>query len=240
MDQNTLQKHMDILGVGHDASVETIRAAWRLCVKHTHPDRNPGIPGHLILAVNEAYQALKDGIPSTPAQKQTASTAKPAPQETRSAARSAKQESFLPNVDFVFNAKKQADLAKRASAALAEFNYPRPERTLWQKLIGKKAPHCVRTPHKYLCMQHMIIILLDCKTLPGGNVFIPLPKLVVQNNRLKLTDSSYVAWREYDAGTSLELDPQANLAAKLLPPELSHYKIYLSTRSRTQHHQSSQ
>lgn len=59
---DTLQNHIALLGVSTSASAEEIRKAWKDKAKIHHPDR--GGSAEMMVAVNAAYEALKDGVPA--------------------------------------------------------------------------------------------------------------------------------------------------------------------------------
>jgi DnaJ like chaperone protein len=58
----------DVLGVSHEASIETVRAAWRAAVKENHPDAliARGVPReaavlaeHRMIAINDAWAQIQ-------------------------------------------------------------------------------------------------------------------------------------------------------------------------------------
>lgn len=53
-----------VLGVPHDASIDSIRSAWRKIAMRLHPDRNPGDPAseELFKRASRAYDTLSDPI----------------------------------------------------------------------------------------------------------------------------------------------------------------------------------
>ena len=63
---NDLEKCYQLLGIDRDASLDDLKAAYRLLARKWHPDLNPGdINAHQrFIAVTQAYQFLLDRISS--------------------------------------------------------------------------------------------------------------------------------------------------------------------------------
>ncbi len=56
-----LGDHYDVLGVGHQASLEEIKRAYRRLAAQYHPDRSPGpLAARLMARINLAYAVLSD------------------------------------------------------------------------------------------------------------------------------------------------------------------------------------
>lgn len=71
--EGTLRDPFEVLGVGHDASIETIRAAWKTAVKENHPDAMiaRGVPPEAVvlaerrlITINAAWEELKNRVPA--------------------------------------------------------------------------------------------------------------------------------------------------------------------------------
>ena len=54
--------HLKTLGLDTGANPEDIKKAYKILVKHCHPDQNPDLENgtYIFNRINEAYKALKD------------------------------------------------------------------------------------------------------------------------------------------------------------------------------------
>ncbi len=70
---NDLEKCYELLGVCREASLDDLKAAYRLLARKWHPDLNPGnADAHQrFISLNQAYQILIDRISSRPIESST-------------------------------------------------------------------------------------------------------------------------------------------------------------------------
>lgn len=210
MDHASLHRYMDLLGVTHGDSPETVRLAWRAAVRKLASSRADEAE---LAQLNTAYQALRRGVPADRSARPESST-KADPGDIAST-------SLSPEVRAILR-KAGAEVVARGEVVSNR------RRGLIERMLRRPVP--LHVPAGFRRVAGQIDILLDTPSLTPGYNHIALPELALENDRIRATGQvRVIEITAGDADGHLRFEAQPQLGSLLLPGRTRSTRFSFST-----------
>jgi hypothetical protein len=225
MTQADITQHLQTLGVGHDASPEVVRKAWRAAIKKSHPDLTGDHNHDQMVRINLAYDALKEGVPAAKKKMQPHPASKP---QSYRPARTSSTRQTLRRVMINISEDMQERWLEETNTLLTECGVGRSSVGVIRRFLGKKPKHQVAIPKAIDTNNGRINLILNCARLKSGETYIVIPILTPKDGDLVYTGKTKVMVIEAEKSTRLHMVRAAKFD-KVLMPGYTGQEVYLST-----------
>jgi hypothetical protein len=182
----SIEHHLAILGVTKKASTDDIRKAWLKKVKSNHPDR--GGDHDTLVAINAAYEVLKNGVPAE-----------------EKLLHDVPWDSFKPTVEDSYNSVIAQAVNKHARDWMAKTR-EKYKKELRLGIEVQVSEHRWMMPDFYVHFWGDIKVtsptqaelVMDTRPIPGTDNYIIFPNLYVEGSKLMVQGARYANINDKD------------------------------------------